>query len=92
MANPDLLLKPGMTATAAIITAERDNVLRVPLQALRFTPAGADQPTGGRPAAHRRRRPDRTASGSCDGKALGRVEVVSGARRRHSSRDQSAAT
>jgi HlyD family secretion protein len=37
--NPDLLLKPGMTANARIITAERNNVLRVPLQALNYAPA-----------------------------------------------------
>ena len=41
VANPGLLLKPGMTATAKIDTAEALNVLRVPSQALRFTPAGA---------------------------------------------------
>ena len=41
VANPDLLLKPGMTAAVRIITAEHDNVLRVPDQALRYTPAGA---------------------------------------------------
>ncbi len=39
--NPDLLLKPGMTATARIVTAQALNVLRVPSQALRFTPAAA---------------------------------------------------
>jgi HlyD family secretion protein len=38
--NPDLLLKPGMTATARIFTAERSNVLRVPDQALHYAPAG----------------------------------------------------
>ena len=38
--NPQLLLKPGMTATVRIITAERDNVLRVPDQALRYVPGG----------------------------------------------------
>lgn len=38
VANPELLLKPGMTANVTIITARRDNVLRAPLQALRFTP------------------------------------------------------
>ena len=37
--NPDLLLKPGMTATARIVTAQSLKVLRVPSQALRFTPA-----------------------------------------------------
>ena len=41
VANPDLLLKPGMTATIRIITAQRDNVLRVPDQALRYMPAAA---------------------------------------------------
>ena len=41
VANPDLALKPGMTATAKIITAQSTNVLRVPSQALRFTPTGA---------------------------------------------------
>lgn len=34
--NPDLALKPGMTATVTIVTAERRNVLRVPTRALRF--------------------------------------------------------
>ena len=38
--NPELLLKPGMTATTRIVTDHRDNVLRVPDQALRYTPGG----------------------------------------------------
>ena len=38
--NEQLLLKPGMTATVRVITAERDNVLRVPDQALRYVPGG----------------------------------------------------
>ncbi|HVN27880.1 MAG TPA: hypothetical protein VMT64_05305, partial [Candidatus Binataceae bacterium] len=44
VSNPELLLKPGMTANARIVTAERDDVLKVPLQALRFTPAGTEKP------------------------------------------------
>ena len=36
--NPDLALKPGMTATVTITTAKKDDVLRVPLRALRFSP------------------------------------------------------
>jgi len=36
--NPEFLLKPGMTANVTIVTARRDNVLRVPAQALRFSP------------------------------------------------------
>jgi HlyD family secretion protein len=43
VSNPELLLKPGMTANARIVTAERDDVLKVPLQALRFSPSGAEE-------------------------------------------------
>ena len=38
VANPGQLLKPGMTATASIITDRLKNVLLVPNAALRFTP------------------------------------------------------
>jgi HlyD family secretion protein len=38
--NADLALMPGMTATAKIIAANRQGVLRVPNQALRFQPGG----------------------------------------------------
>jgi HlyD family secretion protein len=38
VANPDLALRPGMTATATIVTAVRKNVLLVPNAALRFQP------------------------------------------------------
>lgn len=38
--NKDLSLKPGMTATARIVTRARSHVLRVPDQALRFMPGG----------------------------------------------------
>ncbi len=36
--NDDLSLRPGMTATAEIVTDERKNVLLIPNAALRFTP------------------------------------------------------
>ncbi|MDQ3169709.1 MAG: efflux RND transporter periplasmic adaptor subunit, partial [Acidobacteriota bacterium] len=36
--NPDLRLKPGMTANVNIEIARRDNVLRIPTGALRFRP------------------------------------------------------
>ena len=36
--NADLKLKPGMTATVSIITAQRTNVLKIPNSALRFRP------------------------------------------------------
>jgi len=38
--NPDLLLKPGMTATVRVIIDRRDAVLRVPDHALRYSPGG----------------------------------------------------
>jgi len=41
--NEDLALFPGMTADAHIITAERSNVLRVPLPATRFNPEGLNR-------------------------------------------------
>jgi HlyD family secretion protein len=41
--NNDLALRPGMTATASIITAQRENVLLVPNAALRFTPPEAPE-------------------------------------------------
>jgi HlyD family secretion protein len=39
--NRDLRLKPGMTANVSIVTASKENALRVPNAALRFKPAGA---------------------------------------------------
>lgn len=36
--NPDLKLKPGLTANVTIFTKEKNNVLSVPSKALRFTP------------------------------------------------------
>ena len=36
--NPDLKLKPGLTANVTIFTLQRPNVLTVPSKALRFVP------------------------------------------------------
>lgn len=36
--NPELKLKPGLTANVTIYTLERDNVLTIPTKALRFVP------------------------------------------------------
>ena len=44
--NPERLLKPGMTATLRITVEQRDNVLRVPDQALRYTPGGLQSAPG----------------------------------------------
>jgi HlyD family secretion protein len=45
------LLMPGMTASTRIVTQRHDNVLRVPVAALRYTPTGI---TGQRPAGANR--------------------------------------
>jgi HlyD family secretion protein len=44
VANPDEQLRPGMTATADIVTMEKKNVLLVPNAALRFKPQTAGAP------------------------------------------------
>ncbi len=46
VANSDLQLRPGMTATADIVTTARNNVLLVPNAALRFKPVTAAAPSG----------------------------------------------
>jgi len=43
--NPELLLKPGMTAKIKIVVDRRDDVLRAPDQALRYSPAGNAAPS-----------------------------------------------
>lgn len=40
VANPNLELLPGMTANTRIIADQRKDALRVPIQAIRFNPAG----------------------------------------------------
>lgn len=48
VSNDDLALRPGMTATATIVTARRDQALLVPNGALRFTPpAGRTEAASG---------------------------------------------
>src|SRR5262245_9497396 len=65
VSNPDLKLKPGMTANVSVVIARRENTLRIPNSALRFRPpeaiaaeaktnvvarVEAQPPTGGRPS------------------------------------------
>lgn len=49
VANPDMKLRPGMTATVTVVAARHPDVLFVPNAALRFRPASAT-PDGGAPA------------------------------------------
>jgi HlyD family secretion protein len=49
VANPELLLRPGMTATADILIAQKSDALLVPSRALRFLPPDeAQRATSGR--------------------------------------------
>ena len=41
VANPDLRLKPGMTANVSFLVAERQDVIKIPTATLRFQPEGA---------------------------------------------------
>lgn len=51
VANPEALLKPGMTANVMLQTARHDGVLRVPLQALHFDPSRTAAAPGNRQPA-----------------------------------------
>ena len=71
--NPDLKLKPGMTANVSIVSAHKDDALKIPNGALRFrmpdespTPAAKRDPSasgrqpGGKPPARGERRVERS--------------------------------
>ncbi len=60
--NTDLALKPGMTAATRIVIDQRNDVLRVPSQALRYAPAAA---AAGAAAAAARTPATRAGSGCC---------------------------
>ena len=68
--NDDLSLRPGMTATAEIVTAERENVLLAPNAALRFTPppTEAESKPGGGLLASLMPRPPRGMGGRRSGR------------------------
>ncbi len=64
VSNPDLKLKPGMTANVSVIIAHRDDVLKIPNAALRFRlpepdQAGSKSKSAPLHAAGSRRKPDR---------------------------------
>lgn len=44
--NPELKLKPGMTANVSILVSHKDNVLKIPNSALRFRPEFAKKEAG----------------------------------------------
>jgi HlyD family secretion protein len=58
VSNPELLLKPGMTANVTIQVDRRDNVLKVPNAALKFRPAFVGKVTPSRTAGFATAVPD----------------------------------
>ncbi|WP_156679626.1 efflux RND transporter periplasmic adaptor subunit [Sphingomonas profundi] len=72
--NRDLALRPGMTATADIVTAEKTDVLLVPNAALRFSPdrAGKGQGGGGVTSVLAPPRPRRGGGAAAKGATIGR--------------------
>jgi HlyD family secretion protein len=78
VSNPELLLKPGMTANVTIVTARRDDVLRVPVQAIRFSRGKRDHPAAARDS-QTVAQPSRKARVYVeDGGKLRRVSIVTG--------------
>lgn len=75
--NTDLRLKPGMTANVAITVARRDDVLKVPNQAVRFKPALAKggEKSGGPSVASAAKREGAGKDGTSEG---GRREGAEG--------------
>jgi HlyD family secretion protein len=78
VANPDLKLRPGMTANITFIAAEKENVLRVPNAAMRFRPTpeiftllGVPVPAAVRDGADRARAGASSAGGARSGGGSG---------------------
>lgn len=65
--NPDLILLPGMTANVRIVTAQKEQVLKVANAALRFRPPNSDEKS----AAAGRQPPGGTGTGGGMGRARG---------------------
>ena len=76
--NPDQELKPGMTANVTVSTARRDDVLRVPVRALRFKPDAV--PGAAPPKRDAKAVPDSTVYVLGDDGALTPVRVDVGVR------------
>src|SRR5881227_3717887 len=84
VSNPDLKLKPGMTANVSIIIARKDNVLQLKNAALRYRPAEATEAKAGSATSQGGSRPPgamRQSTGRREQKTSDRtVYVLSGSR------------
>jgi HlyD family secretion protein len=75
VANPELKLKPGMTATVTATVAERKDVLTIPNAALRFRPETADAAQAGNATQSRGNRGGGSTVYRIDGESLTPVRV-----------------
>ena len=78
VANPDLKLRPGMTANITVSTARRDDVLTVPNAALRFNPELSDKQKAELKAKMDARRQQREAERQGQGDAPARDQAAPG--------------
>lgn len=78
VSNDERLLRPGMTATATIVTSENKGVLLVPNAALRFTPPQERQEQQGMPFLNMRWRPDKAQRPEL-GRSQGTIYVLENA-------------
>ena len=80
--NPDLKLRPGMTANVTFVYAEKDDVVRVPNAALRFRPSPDVAARLGGAGAKGSRGEDGAAAAAADRSAIGAPATgAAGARR-----------
>jgi HlyD family secretion protein len=89
--NPELKLRPGMTANVTILVEKRDDVLRTPNAALRFRPPANERGAGERgatagaasasaPGARVASRPTGAAGAGARGESGGRGQAQAGTR------------
>jgi HlyD family secretion protein len=84
VANPELKLKPGMTANVSIVVAHQENALRIPNAVLRFRPEGvamvspekAKKETSGPQASNRGKARTGPATGPAPAASQGRPGSV----------------
>jgi len=84
VANPDLKLKPGMTANCTFVWAERDEALRIPNAAMRFRPP-PELLAGLNPGAAAGRRPGGNAAEAAQaagGQRMPRAGIAGGTDRK----------
>jgi HlyD family secretion protein len=70
VSNPDMKLMPGMTANLTIEVARKDNVLRAPVQAIRFSPPESAIPKSLEQKSGGERTPENNMGGAPEGRRM----------------------